>query len=272
MLIFALYVCTVDRSLSGIMIGQQDEVKELLCTRIQARIQRTKKLCPIYYEDPGDLDKKIATTLKGPWMKREDDKPAPANFMNTSQVDRSPRLATHYDVLGLTPALLASHHDPQALLKKAYRCALLRHHPDKARQGLSAGPAEGSGRLATIDEITAAYAVLSSPRERAAYDNSLRLSRDGRPLPRFQAGVENVDLDDLLFDEVQECWYRSCRCGNEKAYLFDEANLEEVADEGELMVGCLSCSLWLRVQFAVLDEEVQQASTAAHAHLASCKS
>jgi hypothetical protein len=75
--------------------------------------------------------------------------------------------------------------------------------------------------------------------------------RDGS----FQIGVESVDLDDLAFDEDQECWYRPCRCGNEHSYEFCEADLEEVSDEGELVVGCLDCSLWLRVHFAVIEDE-----------------
>lgn len=78
---------------------------------------------------------------------------------------------------------------------------------------------------------------------------------DGGGKQRFHTGVENVDLDDLEFDEADECWYRSCRCGNDRGYLFREPDLVEVADEGELMVGCLDCSLWLRVHFAVLEDQ-----------------
>jgi hypothetical protein len=37
--------------------------------------------------------------------------------------------------------------------------------------------------------------------------------------------------------------------------LFGEADLIEVEDDGELMVGCQDCSLWLKVHFAVVDDE-----------------
>lgn len=37
--------------------------------------------------------------------------------------------------------------------------------------------------------------------------------------------------------------------------MFGEDDLEEAADYGEVMVGCLDCSLWLRVHFAVVDGE-----------------
>ncbi len=79
----------------------------------------------------------------------------------------------------------------------------------------------------------------------------------GRPAYRSsRRESENVDLDDLEYDESAESWSRSCRCGNPRGYLFGETDLEEAADYGELMVGCSDCSLWLRVHFAVVEDEV----------------
>ncbi|KAK7408968.1 Diphthamide biosynthesis protein 4 [Neonectria punicea] len=157
--------------------------------------------------------------------------------------------ATHYQVLNLTPTLLDTQHDPTALIKRAYHRALLRNHPDKA----------SSSSSFAIDQITTAVAVLSSPSSRATYDTALRVSRPTANAQSrdatFQTGVENVDLDDLAYDNADECWYRPCRCGNDRGYLFHEADLEEVGDEGELVVGCLDCSLWLRVHFAVVEDE-----------------
>jgi len=105
----------------------------------------------------------------------------------------------------------------------------------------------------------------------------------------FQTGIETVDLDDLSVSvgsispqEVvsestttattnegeavaaaaaaaaatqEQWWYRSCRCGNPQGYRFTETDLEEAIDLGELMVGCVDCSLWLRVLFSVVVEE-----------------
>ncbi|PTD09995.1 Diphthamide biosynthesis protein 4, partial [Fusarium culmorum] len=169
--------------------------------------------------------------------------------------------ATHYQVLNITSALLDTQHDSTPLIKRAYHRALLRNHPDKVANS------DPSSVFFTVDQITTALNVLSSPSARAAYDAALRVSRPTGAAGRdgsFQTGVENVDLDDLPFDEDQECWYRPCRCGNEHSYKFREADLEEVSEEGELVVGCLDCSLWLRVHFAVLDEnedDVQPSST-----------
>ena len=164
--------------------------------------------------------------------------------------------ATHYQVLNLSPTLLATQHDPSTLIKRAYHRALLQNHPDKAP---SSTPQSFTRKPTyTIDQITQAFTVLSSPRDRAEYDTSLRLSRSdsasGLESRKFQTGVENVDLDDLEYDEAKECWYRPCRCGNDRSYCFTEHDLIEVEDEGELMVGCLDCSLWLRVHFAVAEE------------------
>ncbi|CAH0049446.1 unnamed protein product [Clonostachys solani] len=166
---------------------------------------------------------------------------------------RTPAAVSHYQVLNLTQSLVDSHHNPSALIKRAYRRALLQNHPDKAAQS----PAS---TFHSVDQITAAYTVLSSPRDRAAYDASARLSQHGSQDPtttsvQFRTGVENVDLDDLPFDEGKDVWYRSCRCGNDRGYVFGEDDLEEVGDEGELMVGCLDCSLWLNVHFAQVDND-----------------
>ncbi|KAJ4860785.1 CSL zinc finger domain-containing protein [Trichoderma breve] len=165
---------------------------------------------------------------------------------------------SHYEILGLTPTLLNSQHDPSTLIKQAYRRALLRHHPDKAAAATPSVSLSASSpsQLYTIDQITQAFTILSSPRQRSTYDANLRLTRangDGSEA-RFQTGIENVDLDDLQFDEGEERWYRSCRCGNDRGYSFQESDLEEVEHEGVLMVGCHDCSLWLKVHFAVVDE------------------
>lgn len=172
--------------------------------------------------------------------------------MAASNIGQPASHQTHYEVLNLSPDLIASQNDPAAFVKRAYHRALLKNHPDKAKS--SSQPPH------TIDQITTAWEVLSSPRQRAEYDAQLRLSRDsgrdgGDELQVFHTGVENVDLDDLAFDERAGSWSRSCRCGNEKGYVFTEDDLLEAGDDGLLMVGCLDCSLWLRVHFAMIEDE-----------------
>ncbi|KAG5928532.1 hypothetical protein E4U53_002635 [Claviceps sorghi] len=173
---------------------------------------------------------------------------------------------THYTILGLSPAILDGQQHHPTLLKKAYRRALLRHHPDKNPSPYPESPrapvdSKPSPDVYTVDQIATAFAVLSSPGQRAEYDAGLRQSQAlARPAgPKFQTGVENVDLDDLSFDGETERWYRSCRCGNDRGYLFGEDDLVEVEDEGALLVGCQDCSLWLRVHFAVVNDTADPA-------------
>ncbi|KAH0434735.1 CSL zinc finger [Colletotrichum camelliae] len=175
---------------------------------------------------------------------------------------------THYTVLGLTRKLLQEQaaEQSQQVIKRAYHRALLQNHPDKYPQLKGPGstvsdstssrsPAKSD--VLTIDQISTAYKVLSDTKLKAEYDRSLDLAPNNQGLKReeaFQTGIENVDLDDLEFDEGQECWYRSCRCGNSRGFLFTEADLEEVGENGELLVGCQDCSLWMKVHFAIVDE------------------
>ncbi|KAK0618219.1 hypothetical protein B0T17DRAFT_537273 [Bombardia bombarda] len=184
---------------------------------------------------------------------------------------------THYQILAISPTTLTSQHTPQdasALVKRAYRRALLNHHPDKktpqTKTKTTTTTTTSTNAIYSIDQISTAFAVLSNPAQRADYDRALRLQAaqssagaggvgDGETAQsRFQTGIENVDLDDLDYDDASDEWYRSCRCGNLRSYRFGEDDLEEAADLGELMVGCADCSLWLRVHFAVVADDEEE--------------
>ncbi|KAM7209057.1 Diphthamide biosynthesis protein 4 [Naviculisporaceae sp. PSN 640] len=201
----------------------------------------------------------------------------------------TPRQPNYYDILSLTPSsiddayLKGGETSSTQLIKRAYRRALLSHHPDKQQHQQNAShPTTKTTNTNlheyTIDQISQAYAILSSPTQRSLYDRQLKLqnsssstdssssSNPQQSQDLFQTGIENIDLDDLeSFDETspqgepQTKWYRSCRCGNPRGYLFSESDLEDAADLGELMVGCADCSLWLRVHFAVLEDEEDEA-------------
>ncbi|KAL5614388.1 hypothetical protein BROUX41_004494 [Berkeleyomyces rouxiae] len=159
---------------------------------------------------------------------------------------------TYYDILGISQSILSSHdNDTARILKRAYHRALLQNHPDKA----ASSPATATA-LHTVDAISTAYRHLSSPALKAAYDQTLltappsRLARKGS----FQT-AEDIDLDDLAFDEASETWSRACRCGNDKGFAFGEQDLEDAGDGGELLVGCVDCSLWLKVHFVAVEDE-----------------
>ena len=179
-------------------------------------------------------------------------------------------------------------------IKLAYHRALLKHHPDKANTGKQqvttanttttnneekkncahSPPTTNTNTNTntytyTIDEITTAYRTLTSPHLRAEYDRSLRLDRlknaaahggkaDG---VEFRTGLEVADLEDMSFEERGDgdgdddsFWYRECRCGDKRGFLITEHDLEKEMDHGEIVVGCRGCSLWMKVLFAVEDD------------------
>ena len=148
----------------------------------------------------------------------------------------------YYELLGLEkrssdPKLTAED------LKRAYRQALLQHHPDKNKRTEST--------LVTVDDIALAYKTLSEPQLRADYDRWLQVnSSDAHAKQPGHTGLETVDLDDLVFDEQAEIWSRSCRCGDDGGFVVTETELEKNLEDGELIVGCKGCSLWLRVMFS----------------------
>ena len=71
-------------------------------------------------------------------------------------------MTTFYEMLEVSPRASNS------VIRAAYRCLAQHHHPDKNPDAY-----EASQRLAGINE---AYAVLSDPSKRMAYDHGLRLS------------------------------------------------------------------------------------------------
>lgn len=138
----------------------------------------------------------------------------------------------------------------QENLKQAYRKALLAHHPDKR----SPNPAS---KVITIDDVALAYKTLSDLQLRAEYDAWLESVGDknidqgpASNKPRH-TGLETVDLDDLAFDDVNETWSRSCRCGEAMGFVVTSAELEKQVGDGEIIVGCRGCSLWLRILFGI---------------------
>ncbi|GIK03457.1 diphthamide biosynthesis protein 4 [Aspergillus viridinutans] len=162
-------------------------------------------------------------------------------------------------------------------LKVAYHKALLKHHPDKATS-IAATPAPthdtktaqrpssdcsaDASPTFTIDEITAAYRTLSDPALRAEYDRVLRLERvtagkgEKSAGTAFHTGLEVVDLEDLVCEETGDgegllCWYRGCRCGDERGFMVTELDLEKEAEHGEVVIGCRGCSLWMKILFAM---------------------
>lgn len=160
------------------------------------------------------------------------------------QEDSSDDTPDYYTILNLATRKLDPSLSPSEV-KAAYKRALLQHHPDKSKSTFS--PKSGI----TVDSIALAYKILSSPALKTEYDLGLQTARPKDDDKVFRTGLDTVDLDDLTFDEGKEIWTRSCRCGDDSGFVVTEAELEANAEDGELIIGCRGCSLWLRVLFGV---------------------
>lgn len=157
----------------------------------------------------------------------------------------------YYDTLGLRQGEPSP--SPEDV-KKAYRKALLSHHPDKnSRTGEQTARTTKAGAI-TVDDIALAYKTLSVPSLKAQYDRWLASTPQADDSNKsggvHHTGLETVDLDDLAFDEKSQVWTRSCRCGV-SGFEISEDELEKNLEDRELIVGCGGCSLWLRVLFSV---------------------
>ena len=88
------------------------------------------------------------------------------------------RLADYYAVLGVAREVSAGE------LRRAYRLLALRYHPDRA----------GEGATLQFQQISEAYAVLSDPSSRAAYDGLLQNATAHRQAQSHaRAGVRRAD-------------------------------------------------------------------------------
>jgi diphthamide biosynthesis protein 4 len=197
----------------------------------------------------------------------------------------------YYSILNLSAQTHGpSSQIPTADLRRAYKLALLAAHPDKVT---STSSGQQQQQTYTVDDVKEAYSVLSSPERKSVYDNwvmqnpGVLQGRDGEGGERvvngdFLLGLEVLDLSD--FDVLdpgfkfssssneeendgdgegverygQMEWTRACRCGMEKGYTILEEELEDAEQrgEGEVLVGCGGCSLWVRVGFG--SEEVDE--------------
>ena len=140
-------------------------------------------------------------------------------------------------------------------LKQAYHRALLLHHPDK-NKALHTPHVQN---VPSVDQISLAYHILGDDKLRADYDRRRALEIAARRKENEQSdhfsGIEMIDLDDMIYDEKLNMFYRGCRCGKERGFSASESQLEANEDSGEIVIGCQGCSLWLKVLFDVAQED-----------------
>ena len=178
----------------------------------------------------------------------------------------------HYATLNLLPPTLR---DPQshsaAAIRQAYRTALLKYHPDKAATHLPTSAAEATPSPAppkhlstpppSIDEISEAYRILSSPAQRRTYDRQLLSSpatkeksvAGSQCAHRYAAtedGIEVIHFSSLQSDGEGVWWHACGRCADPHGFEIVEENLVDIRAEGaenEVVLGCQGCSMWIRI-------------------------
>ena len=128
-------------------------------------------------------------------------------------------------------------------LKKAYRKAVLRTHPDKwietsasSSQGIVRGIEQQGSREAFL-KVQEAWKTLSDPKERYRYDE--QLLREEEEVDEVEADKE-VDLTDMQHESDGSYGY-SCRCGD--TFVLEESDKPEGGTS--VLINCCSCSLIL---------------------------
>lgn len=138
-------------------------------------------------------------------------------------------------------------------IKKAYKAKLLSTHPDKVGKDV--------GNKVLIEEIKEAYRVLIESPSREKYDKELAESYKKQGFHNAGEGLEDYSLDAFDFDTNDFTFRMSCpRCHTADGFEFTEDVLEEHCMERSLggfyvVVQCGACSLWLNVNFEVVDDD-----------------
>ncbi|KAF3038830.1 hypothetical protein E8E12_006724 [Didymella heteroderae] len=153
----------------------------------------------------------------------------------------------YYHILGLSaPSPGSPSVRPRSVeLRRAYRNALLKAHPDKKA---AAGAGEQAVRGYTVDDVKEAYRVLDDPNGRAEYDKWVVRNphvlqghekdgvEGGQTLSAdFILGLDVLDLSDFEEQDSGEEgeWTRACRCGDQMGFRILEVDLEDAEQRGE---------------------------------------
>ncbi|KAF9954105.1 Diphthamide biosynthesis protein 4 [Mortierella alpina] len=129
-----------------------------------------------------------------------------------------------------------------AEIKQQYQKLLLIHHPDKQQQNQAQQTSYTALKEAIpLHDIKEAWECLRQPGQRAFYDSSLKAMR-----LRANGQVnDDIDLDDMDYNEDSSTYSAPCRCSGE--YVISEDELELGVDT----VVCSTCSLIVRIHYEV---------------------
>ena len=165
---------------------------------------------------------------------------------------------THYEILRI------SSDATQDEIKKAYRNRLLNTHPDKLSKSI-----HDTVSNVTINKIQDAYKILSNIKTRREYDRLILENYKRQGFHNCGDGLDEFSLDDFSFDEDKLEFMMNCpRCQFVGGFHFSESLLDECIDNVDamershsgyqLLTQCSACSLWLKVNFDIEEEQEGQ--------------
>ncbi|KAJ2962276.1 hypothetical protein NQZ79_g2448 [Umbelopsis isabellina] len=145
-----------------------------------------------------------------------------------------------YDILGVSQEASISD------IKQRFQKLVLQHHPDKQVTSIPADEEH-------IHQLLKAWEVLRDPESRRAYDQVIKSHYAKNDLLAQQLKQEavineDVDLDDMDYDEETGSFSLPCRCSGN--YTICETDMEL----GVNTASCDNCSLIIRVLYDVVED------------------
>ncbi|NXP07852.1 DJC24 protein, partial [Thinocorus orbignyianus] len=133
-----------------------------------------------------------------------------------------------YKILG------AKQSDSPAELKRKYQKLALLYHPDKQKADVPAGEVEE--RVQRFIEIDQAWKILGNEETKKEYDLQQREDNLTKEWPLHA----QIYLEDMSWNEDEQCYTLSCRCGGNYTVFKNET--KDVS-----LVCCDTCSLVIEI-------------------------
>ncbi|XP_076199999.1 dnaJ homolog subfamily C member 24 isoform X1 [Aptenodytes patagonicus] len=133
-----------------------------------------------------------------------------------------------YKILGAKPS------DSLAELKQKYQKLALLYHPDKQKADAPAGEVEE--RMQRFIEIDQAWKILGNEETKKEYDLQQREDNLSKEWPLHA----QIYLEDMSWNEDEQCYTLSCRCGGN--YTVFKSETKDVS-----LVCCDTCSLVIEI-------------------------
>lgn len=171
----------------------------------------------------------------------------PSSSAPKTSTPPSPSMRSYYDVLGVSAQATSDE------IKEAYKNKLFAAHPDKSSQ---------SSDNSEVTTLKQAYAILRDAVSRKQYDAEFKHDLKVKGFDVTADGLDVYLLEDFTEDEVdgEYVWFLDCpRCTGHRSMSLTETDLDEcgTADGSGgfmIVVQCSTCSLWIKVTYAVADD------------------